>query len=96
MSIQYVPYVFYPRASILRSLFLASAVTMYRTNPYTRNDAYDKWHYEKMYNCVHLCVAVVRRHHDSFVFLRVKARKNCALISVSIGEVFTPDTRWIC
>jgi hypothetical protein len=95
-SIQYVPYVFYPRSSILRSLLPTTAITVYRTDSDARDDTYDKWHYEKVYNCVHLCVAVVRRHHDGFVFLRVKARKNCTFISVSVGEVFTPDARWIC
>lgn len=91
-----MPYVFYPWASVLWSLLLATAVTMNRTDSYTRDDTYDKWHYEKIYNCVHLCHTVVGRHYDSFVFLRIEAGKNCALPTVFVGEVFTRDTRWIC
>jgi hypothetical protein len=95
-SIQYMPYVFYPWTSIFRSLLLATAVTMNRTDSYARDNTYDKWHYEKMYNCVHLSVAVIRRHYDRFVFLWVKAGKSCSVISVSFDKVFTLDTRWIC
>lgn len=90
-----MPYVLHPRTSILRSLLLAVTLAVYDTNPNRRYYRNYKWHYEKMYNCVHLCVAVVRGHHDSFVFLRVEARENCSLISESLGENRAPDRRWI-
>lgn len=76
-----MPNIFYPWSSILRPLLLATAIAMNRTDSYACDDAYDKWHYEKMYNCVHLSVSFVGRHYDRFVFLRVKTGKSCALIS---------------
>jgi hypothetical protein len=91
-----VPYVFNSRSSIFWPLLLATAVTMYRTDSYARDDTYYKWHYEKMYNCVHLGVALVLCHNDRFVFLWIKARENSALMPVNLGEIFTADTRWIC
>lgn len=77
---RYMPYVLYPWTSVLWSFFLATTVTVYDANSDRWYHRYYKWHYEKMYNCVHLVVTAVRRHHDGFVFLWVKTRKNCTLV----------------
>lgn len=73
------------------ALLLTPTITVHDAEKHGRDDGHDERHHEEVDDRVDLVLAVVRRHHDRLVLLRVVAGKDGPLEAVQVGEVFALD-----